>query len=437
MKKVLILLGLCLLFSSEAGAQKWLNKLGNAAKEAAKNTVERRVEQKAEEVTEKAMDKAEESVTKDGKKETEKSNDEKGDETIVEEERLEEAAGSTLQSSPQVTPQKLTSTSQYDFVPGDQILYFEDFSQDAIGDFPAHWTTNSGGEVKTVNIASGKWFHMNGEDATYCYIREIDFPENFIVEFDIIPDENFNYGTQFTLYQEQEGKSQEMNDGLYPGEAGLHIVASHDVWETKGYKDNEDWINGQASRNTVVREQVNHVIIWIQKRRVRIYHRNAKVLDMPTNIYPGVKFNRMRFSGWDRYSAPYISNLKITTASPDTRSKLITEGKLVTYGITFDVNKAEVKPESFGTLKSIADVLKENESVKVKILGHTDSDGDDAKNLELSQRRAESVKSELASKFGIDASRMETEGAGETTPVAPNDTPANKALNRRVELIKL
>ncbi len=96
-----------------------------------------------------------------------------------------------------------------------------------------------------------------------------------------------------------------------------------------------------------------------------------------------------------------------------------------------------MKPESFGTLKSIADVLKENESVKVKILGHTDSDGDDAKNLELSQRRAESVKSELASKFGIDASRMETEGAGETTPVAPNDTPANKALNRRVELIKL
>ena len=431
MRKVAILLSFCLLFAAEANAQKWLNKLGNAAKEAAKNAVERRVEQKAEEATEKAMDKAEESVTKEGKSNKSESNND--EDAMSTDERSQSDASNDGQS----TSQKLTGTSQYDFVPGDQILYFEDFSQDAIGDFPALWTTNSGGEVKTVNIASGKWFHMNGEDATYCYIREIDFPENFIVEFDIIPDENFNYGTQFTLYQEQEGKSQEMNDDLYPGEAGLHIVASHDVWETKGYKDNEDWINGQASRNTVVREQVNHVIIWIQKRRVRIYHRNAKVLDMPTNIYPGVKFNRMRFSGWDRYSAPYISNLKITTASPDTRSKLITEGKLVTYGITFDVNKAEVKPESFGTLKSIADVLKENESVKVKILGHTDSDGDDAKNLELSQRRAESVKSELVSKFGIDASRMETEGAGETTPVAPNDTPANKALNRRVELIKL
>ena len=436
MRKLVILLIFSLMFTTEADAQKWLKKLGNVAKEAAKNVVERRVEDKAEEVTEKAMDKAEESVTKDGKKETEKSDDEKGDETIVEEERLEEAAGSTLQSSPQVTPQKLTSTSQYDFVPGDQILYFDDFSQDAIGDFPAHWTTNGSGEVKTVSIASGRWFHMNGEDATYCYTHQIDFPDNFIVEYDIIPDDNFNYGIQFTLYQERSDHPQEMNDDLFPGEAGLHIVASHDVWETKGYKDTEDWLTGQATKNPVVREKENHLIIWVQKRRVRIYHQNAKVLDMPTNIYPNVKFNRMRFSGWDRYSAPYVSNLKITTASPDTRSKLITEGKLVTYGITFDVNKADIKPESFGTLKSIADVLKENGSVKVKIVGHTDSDGDDAKNLELSLRRAQSVKNELIGPFGIDASRIETEGAGETTPVAPNDTPANKALNRRVEFVK-
>ena len=428
MKKVLILLGFCLLFTTQADAQKWLNKLGNAAKEAAKNTVERRVEQKAEEVTEKAMDKAEESVTKEDKNKKSASNEEEEEGAIVTEEKGENMAANTSQ--------KLTGTSQYDFVPGDQILFYDDFSQDAIGDFPALWTTNGSGEVKSVNIAPGKWFHMNGEDAVYCYTREIDFPDNFIVEFDIIPDEKYQYGIQFTLYQENADDPKEMNDDLYPGEAGLHVDLGYDRWDTKGYKETQDWLTGQATKNTVVREKENHVILWVQKRRVRIYHQNAKVLDMPTNIYPNVKFNRMRFSGWDRYSAPYVSNLKITTASPDTRSKLITEGKLVTYGITFDVNKADVKPESFGTLKSIADVLKENGPVRVKIVGHTDSDGDDAKNMELSQRRAQSVKSELVSKFGIDASRMETEGAGETTPVAPNDTPANKALNRRVEFVK-
>jgi outer membrane protein OmpA-like peptidoglycan-associated protein len=427
MKKVLILLSFCLLFTTQADAQKWLNKLGNAAKEAAKNTVERRVEQKAEEVTEKAMDKAEESVTKEDKNKKSASNEEE-EGIIVTEEKGENMAANTSQ--------KLTGTSQYDFVPGDQILFYDDFSQDAVGDFPALWTTNGSGEVKTVNIAPGKWFHMNGEDAVYCYTRALALPDNFIVEFDIIPDEKYQYGIQFTLYQEKADDPKEMNDDLYPGESGLHVDLGYDNWNTKGYKDTEDWITGQATRNPVIREKENHVIIWVQKRRVRIYHQNAKVLDMPTNIYPGVKLNRMRFSGWDRYSAPYVSNLKITTASPDTRSKLITEGKLVTYGITFDVNKADVKPESFGTLKSIADVLKENEPVKVKIIGHTDSDGDDAKNLELSQRRAQSVKNELVSKFGIDASRIETEGAGETTPVAPNDTPANKALNRRVEFVK-
>jgi outer membrane protein OmpA-like peptidoglycan-associated protein len=87
--------------------------------------------------------------------------------------------------------------------------------------------------------------------------------------------------------------------------------------------------------------------------------------------------------------------------------------------------------------KDIAAVLTENAGVKIKIVGHTDSDGDDAKNLDLSKRRAASVKSELSKTFGIDASRIETDGKGETQPIAPNDTPSNKAQNRRVEFLKL
>jgi len=335
--------------------------------------------------------------------------------------------------------QKLISNTQYDFVPGDKILYFEDFSQDAIGDFPALWTSNGGGEVKTVNIAPGKWFHLNGEDAVYCYSKSIAFPDNFIIEFDIIPDEEYSYGLVLTLYEEDPENPKEINDDLYPGRSGLHITLKKDGWDTRGYTNSPegDWIEGEASKNPLITEEVNHVIIWIQKRRVRIYHQGAKAMDVPTNIYAHTKFNKFLFSGWDRASWPMITNLKITTAAPDTRSKLITEGRLTTYGITFDVNKADIKPESHGTLNDIATVLKENPTVRVKIVGHTDSDGDDALNLDLSRRRAESVKNELTSKSGIDATRMETEGAGEGRPVAPNDTPVNKAMNRRVEFIKL
>ncbi|HNF49590.1 MAG TPA: OmpA family protein, partial [Chitinophagales bacterium] len=101
------------------------------------------------------------------------------------------------------------------------------------------------------------------------------------------------------------------------------------------------------------------------------------------------------------------------------------------------VNSATIKGESYGTLKDFAAVMTENPDVKVKIVGHTDSDGDDAKNMELSKKRAESVKSALNKEFGIDNSRMETEGKGETQPADNNNTPEGKANNRRVEFIKL
>ena len=385
-----------------------------------------KLEQGAAKLLKKKNNEEEESEEENSEPESEE-NAEESDDTRAEEPALQSAA-----------PQKLESFTQYDFVPGDKILFFEDFSQDQIGDFPALWTSNGSGEVKSVNVAPGKWLHLNGEDAVYCFTKEISFPDNFIIEFDIIPDKDYDHGIVLTLYEEDPENPKEINDDLYPGKSGFHITLKQDGWETRGYTNNPegDWIEGQGAKNPVVREQANHVIIWIQKRRVRIYHQGAKTVDVPTNIYAHTKFNRFLFSGWDRASWPMVTNLKITTASPDTRSKLITEGKLVTYGISFDVNKADIKPESYGTLKSIADVLKENPGVSVKITGHTDSDGDDALNLDLSKRRAESVKNELSSKFGVEASRMETEGAGESKPVAPNDTPANKAMNRRVEFIR-
>ena len=85
--------------------------------------------------------------------------------------------------------------------------------------------------------------------------------------------------------------------------------------------------------------------------------------------------------------------------APDTRNKLITEGKFITRGILFDVNSDKIKPESYGTLKDMANVLLENTEVKVKIIGHTDADGDVQSNLDLSKRRALAVKNALAKRI--------------------------------------
>lgn len=440
LKKTVFVLALLIFMVSQAIDAQVVNP-----REIVKDKATQRANSRIDQGIDEGFNKVEEGIGSLFKKKPKKSGGEEEEEEAVEEESEEGDSGEDGEDSRSVpaTPQpekvKLQGTTQYDFVPGDQILFFEDFSQDAIGDFPALWTSNGSGEVKTVNIAPGKWLHMNGEDAVYCYTRQIAFPDNFILEFDIIPDEEYSHGMVLTLYEDNPEDPREINADLYPGKSGFHVIFKQDGWETKGYSNEPegDWINGQASKNPVVREEVNHVIIWIQKRRVRIYHQGAKVVDVPTNIYAHTKFNRLLFAGWDRASWPMVTNLKITTASPDTRSKLITEGKLVTYGITFDVNKADIKPESQGTLKDIAAVLQENPEVRVKIVGHTDSDGDDQLNQQLSKRRAEAVKTALASQFAIDASRLETEGAGEKQPVATNDTSENKAKNRRVEFLKL
>lgn len=429
MKKQWIMYAVCLCAIAPLHAQSWIENMGNRVKDKAVEKVEERIENKAGEAVDKGLDEIENTVT--GKS---KSNDEEASD----EETTTPAQSKKTTPPAQANAPTLMSNTKYDFVPGDKILYFEDFAQDAVGDFPALWTTNGGGEVKTVNLASGNWFHMNKEDAVYCYTKSIAFPQNFIIEFDVIPDGNFSNGYTITFYEDPDNV--ELTDDLYPGTKGLHISFDEGTWYTKGYHNEMDaggWIEGQSTTKPVVYGQVNHVIIWVQNRRVRMYHQGAKVLDMPTNIHTGTKFNRFRFSGWSTYSTPYVSNLKITTATPDMRSKLLTEGKLVTYGIYFDVNKDVVKAESFGTISEIAQTLKENPTVRIKIIGHTDSDGDDAKNLDLSRRRALSVKNTLVNQFGIDASRIQTDGKGETEPLAPNTTSESKAKNRRVEFIKL
>ena len=101
------------------------------------------------------------------------------------------------------------------------------------------------------------------------------------------------------------------------------------------------------------------------------------------------------------------------------------------------MNSDKIKQQSYGVLKDIANVLSENASINVKIIGHTDSDGNATDNLSLSKRRAEAVKSALVKDFGIDASRLQTDGKGASEPIASNATADGKANNRRVEFLKL
>lgn len=107
--------------------------------------------------------------------------------------------------------------------------------------------------------------------------------------------------------------------------------------------------------------------------------------------------------------------------------------RVVLRGIKFGSDTAYIEPASAGVLDLVAQRMRENPEIRVRIEGYTDEQATEAHNLELSQERAEAVKRILVG-FGIAEDRLETVGHGESNPVASNDTTEGRALNRRVEL---
>ncbi len=132
-----------------------------------------------------------------------------------------------------------------------------------------------------------------------------------------------------------------------------------------------------------------------------------------------------------------------TRASPDPGadvaspfgSELKVCGGLPTYELAFEVTSDKLVGKDWPLLKSVADLLKEDSAIKIKILGHTDSTGDAEKNKDLSQGRAESVRKALVDKYGADATHISVKGWGAEQPLSTNDTEDGRALNRRVEIV--
>jgi outer membrane protein OmpA-like peptidoglycan-associated protein len=123
-------------------------------------------------------------------------------------------------------------------------------------------------------------------------------------------------------------------------------------------------------------------------------------------------------------------------ATPKIAKTLAVQKRVAVYGIYFDFASATLKPESALVLQEIASALRANPSWKIIIEGHTDNVGGEAYNLDLSRRRAISVKDALVTTYHIDAARLSTVGYGYSRPKASNDTPQGRALNRRVELVR-
>lgn len=130
-----------------------------------------------------------------------------------------------------------------------------------------------------------------------------------------------------------------------------------------------------------------------------------------------------------------LQDKMVTVTAAEIEKSLSAQGHIAIYGIYFDTAKTDLKPESKPSLDQVAQFLKDEPSLKIHVVGHTDNVGGMDSNMALSRARAAAVVSALVKQYGVPASRLNAAGVGPLAPVAPNDSDDGRAKNRRVELI--
>lgn len=333
--------------------------------------------------------------------------------------------------------------SKFDFVPGDKLLFFDDFSNDFIGDFPSKWNTNASGEVVKIK-GSGNWFELKSGYGVFFIPDVKDLPDDYSIEFDLLTKGISNQTSSTARFHVVLSDNNKFNNGsehyaqvtIPVGQYGAFSLRAKNYFNRNGGDINTDV---KADVRAAVLNKP-HISISVTKNRYRLWINEKKYIDIPRfiqqlNVLKYLKFHINNFK--DGVEHLYISNLKVAEGGVDLRRKLLSEGKISTNGILFDSGSAKIKPQSYGIIRQISQVLMQDETIKLNIIGHTDSDGPDETNMTLSKARASAVREALIKIYKISGDRLQSDGKGETAPVSDNSTSNGKAQNRRVEFIKI
>jgi len=429
MKNLIIILVIAFSFFPLQTEAQFLKKLKKRVEEAAKETVLRKVEEKTTEKTEKVMDTI---LNVDKKIKKKKNINEDTNISDHDEESFEEDISENFEIY-----------SKFDFVPGNKILLLDNFSLDNVGDFPSKWNTNGSGEIVTIDDSPEKWLEIKPGFHTY-YIPDLpqNLPEEYTIEFNLLVfgiDNETSSTATLSIILDDNNTFKDGKDYVYAYIPFAQYIAIGIRLKNRisGQNTINNTINGDL-REAVINKP--HISIAVNKQRYRLWINEKKYVDIPRMIGKNTPLKALKFeltNFKDGKERLFITNLKVAEGGLDLRSKLLNEGKFSTTGILFNSGSDQIKPESNGVLKQIANALQLEPDMNLNIIGHTDADGIDEDNLALSEQRAQSVKKILVSQFGIDKNRLQTEGKGEKEPVSDNTTPEGKAMNRRVEFVKI
>lgn len=332
--------------------------------------------------------------------------------------------------------QPLDLWTNYDFVVGDNVLFFDDFKLDDYGAFPARWDINFG-NAEIVRLNGNKAFLLNSATSVFPLISNLNLSERTTIEFDIYCGEKFwqqhisssyliklwEKANKYDTY-EKSLKNSKLREIEIRKNGKVFEVSMGDFGKEINLKNFDNYIGW------------HHIAIVINGNgQLQLYFNETKMLNLPKlGATPtGVNIQESDFGG-DKNNSMAIKAVKIAQGGNSLYKQITTDGSFVTNGILFNVGKVELKPESGGVLKKVMNMLIDNPDWKFEIIGHTDSDGEEKNNLDLSQKRAKSVKKALIN-MGISSSRLTTFGKGESEPLNTNSTPEEKANNRRVAFI--
>lgn len=331
------------------------------------------------------------------------------------------AAGATAGGSPSESGQRMAGGLwlNYDFVPGDRVLFYEDYSSTPVGDFPNHLTFGEG-NMEVAQLNGKKCVRSSSSEGIFDIVLPEKLPEQFTIEFTTNP--------SYYLH-------------IFPVENDIEYTEKHSYIEIR---DGESGIQGegggqaQSAPREELRGKIFPCCIMADGKYMKVYVNGTRVANVPNTDFVRTNTLRFKIAGCGGCDNGLIGPIRIAAGGRKILyDALMQNGRVATQGVYFESGSDQIKPESTPTLKEIGTMLADHPELRLSIEGHTDSDGVDEYNMTLSQNRANAVRGYLITNFNIASDRLQTQGFGETKPVSPNTTSEGKANNRRVELVKL
>ena len=319
----------------------------------------------------------------------------------------------------------------YDFVPGNKVMFYTDFSEDKVGNF-ARGLKYRSGPAEVVDRDGVKVLRVTGPSEFLIPISR-KLPQRFTLEIDVIApppkDGEHDVHQMLTFEGGAERNGGDQSASVVWMTSSAFIAGGGQFYP----KSNVDI---PAAVRPSLRGTVAHVRVLMDSGYFKMYVNERRLYNIPELPFKRDSVIRLAVNASEE-EIVYFTNFRVAESETDVMyDALAAKGRWVTQGILFATGKADVQPESRPVLKEIASTLKQHADLKILIEGHTDNVGAPASNLALSDARAAAVKASLVSDFGIDGARITTKGLGDTKPSVPNATAAGRAQNRRVEIVK-